>query len=305
MMDSQLVQMRATGDTEFTLQERILYQIACQLLGRDDFSMTDDLREFGLTVPLSNQLMALANKQGFQLRPTDIVRFHSIRALCKTNGVMFYWQDGYHPEKPVMLYVHGISLATNVVPRLDEWCERFSVLVIEPLPDHYKSIFLNESLEEISEFYYALYEVFFPEKPQVLAVVGASFGGVMAYFLANKLYEHTGQLPYVYLFDSVLAITEKFKRFISLVREPYFKERLTTMLSVMLKTPTFPVYPGPLVLFNATQRLYAKEENLAAWRQHASQLEIIDVDCDHEEICREAAFIQIINDKIYGDLEKR
>lgn len=110
MMDSQLVQMRATGDTEFTLQERILYQIACQLLGRDDFSMTDDLREFGLTVPLSNQLMALANKQGFQLRPTDIARFHSIQALCKTNGVMFYWQDGYHPEKPVMLYVHGISL---------------------------------------------------------------------------------------------------------------------------------------------------------------------------------------------------
>ena len=93
MMDSQLAPMRTTGDADLTQQERILYQIACQLLGRDDFSMTDDLREFGLTVPLSNQLMALANKQGFQLRPTDIARFHSIQALCKTNGVMFYWQD--------------------------------------------------------------------------------------------------------------------------------------------------------------------------------------------------------------------
>ena len=46
MMDSQLVQMRATGDTEFTLQERILYQIACQLLGRDDFF--DDRRLAGV-----------------------------------------------------------------------------------------------------------------------------------------------------------------------------------------------------------------------------------------------------------------
>ena len=301
-----------------TEREKVLYEIAKELLKIDDFGVTDDLTKLGLTSLLAIKLVMMATKRNIAIKLDDVMKLKTIRATLQHNMTMLSWAAPYDENKPVVTLVCGATPYKDLEPYVEQLSKHYSVLVFEPIAEHYDYIFQDENIDEVIEMYYALLDLTLPEGVKVSAFTGHCFGGEIAYRLAIRRSQETGiTVPMMMLdvfwrvdplhFDEEalmkLLPQELIDKYGNAIRS-YAKAM--NMYDKLGRQGVPPMYGGDVVLFRATEiepdspilaEIYAtapqfKEawknvtsersmDNAAFWRQYYPDLEVHNMEAHH------------------------
>lgn len=285
-----------------TSDERTLFAIAANLLGTDQFGVTDNLFTLGMTSMKAMQLVAEASRKGVQLKVNDLIKHKTIRDTLQNNMMMVKFYSDYDPSKDVAIFMTGIMIASDIEKKLEMLAERYNVLVVEAIQEHYKYIFQDEPMSEVVELYYALIDLFVPAEARIPLVTGMSYGGKLSYFIASMLSERRGQKPAVIMGDTLLFIDPRFEHLIlngeldayvergilpADVFNPSFRERITITTLVDSRGLTIPRYDGCVILVDDATGTNPIRfgDNVATWRRYVPQLEVVPMSFAHDTIC--------------------
>lgn len=301
-----------------TEKEQIMFDIAKDLLKTDQFGVTDDLTKLGLTSLLAIKLVMMATKRNINIKLDDLMKRKSIRATLQHNIAMLSWAKPYQEDKPVVVLVCGATPYKDMESYVELLSQHYSVLVYEPIAEHYDYIFQDDDINEVVEMYYALLGFTLPDGVRVSAFTGHCFGGEIAYRLAIRWAEDTGeQVPMLMLdvfwrvdplhFDEEALMKmlpqELIDKYGNAIRS-YAKAM--HMYDKLGRQGVPPLYDGDVVLFRASQvepdspiltEIYEtvpqfKEawnevisersmDNAAFWRQYYPGMEIYNIDAHH------------------------
>jgi amino acid adenylation domain-containing protein len=299
-------------------KEKILYDIACELLKSDQFGVTDDLTQMGLTSLLCIKLVMMASKKDIMIKLDDVMKLKNIRAILQNNMSMVSWAHGYSDDKPVVVLVCGATPYKDMTPYVEELSKNYSVLLFEPISEHYDYIFVDADIDEVVEMYYALLETSIPAGTPIAAFTGHCFGGEIAYRLAIKHEQETGMKspmimldvfwrvePLVFDEDALMKLIpqELIDKYGNGIRS-YTKAM--HMYDNLGRKGVPPLYDGELVLFRASEvepdnpamaEIYAAApefkkawenvvqersmDNRAFWTQYYPQMEVYDMAAHH------------------------
>lgn len=324
-----------TGRKPFTFMERDLFKIARKILPGARFGIDDDLMELGLADEGIRSMASQARDKGIDITAEDILTHRTILNIVRAKVQICHWVKPFDPNKPVLVLAYGVARLKFFAPYMSELEERFSILTIEPIVEHWNYIFKNDHIEQVIDLYEDLVRYRLPEDAKPYAFMGYSFGGDIAYRLALRWLAKDGCRTIVYLLDT-------WKRVYDSSRYDEFKEHMLAQLSgkermeaqIFMKMGGFcfdipkmlgdgrevPPYPGPVRLFSATQ---VKEEptlarvlpvkavmrednpNVQAWEQFLPELTVDFVDADHLTLMLVPEFHDIFFGRIDSDLEDR
>ena len=299
-------------------QETILFDITRELLKTDQFGVTDDLTQLGLTSLLCIKMVMMASKKDIMIKLDDVMKLKNIRAILQHNMAMVSWAQGYSDEKPIVVLVCGATPYKNMTPYVEELNRNYSVLVFEPIVEHYDYIFMDADINEVVEMYYAMLDINIPADTPIAAFTGHCFGGEIAYRLAIKREQETGlKSPMVMLdvfwrVDPLVFDEEKLMKLIPQELVDKYGSGIRSYTKAMHMYDSLgrkgvpPLYDGEVVLFRATEiepdnpamaEIYAaapefKEawkhvieersmDNRAFWTQYYPQMEVYDVKAHH------------------------
>lgn len=302
-------------DTE---REKALFDIAKELLKMDDFGVTDDLTKLGLTSLLAIKMVMMASKRNIAIKLADLMKLKTIRATLQHNMTMLAWAAPYDEDKPIVVMVCGATPYKDMETYVELLSKQYSVLVYEPISEHYDYIFQDDNIDEVVEMYYALLDITIPVGAKVSAFTGHCFGGEIAYRLAIRRSLETGiKVPMIMLdvfwrvdplhFDEEalmkLLPQELIDKYGNAIRS-YAKAM--NMYDKLGRKGVPPMYDGDVVLFRATEiepdspimaEIYAtapkfKEawknvtsersmDNAAFWRQYYPDMEVHNMQAHH------------------------
>lgn len=285
--------------------ERVLFNIAASLLGNTAFGVTDNLFSIGMSSIMAMKMAAEAVRQGLAVKGADIMRLKTIRGVIQENIQMVRFYREYDPSKATAIFMQGIMVASDTAKKLDLLAEDYNVLVVEAIQEHYHYVFEEEPIAEVIELYYALADYYVPHEAEVRLVVGMSFGGKLAYLMADKWQKERGQQPTVIMGDTVLVgvpamgqaiLAGELDRYIEenhLPKEVFnesFKHRITIVAQLEHRGYRLPAYQGRVVMMHAKVPSGTYEgDNVARWRNIIPQLEIVAVDYPHNIVCCDSA----------------
>ena len=301
-----------------TEREKIMFDIAKELLKMDDFGVTDDLTKLGLTSLLAIKMVMMAAKKGITIKLDDLMKQKSIRATLQQNMTTLSWAAPYDENKPVVVLVCGATPYKDLEPYVELLSQHYSLLVYEPIGEHYDYIFKNENINAVVNMYYVLLELTLPEGVNVSAFTGHCFGGEIAYRMAIKWSQNTGmKVPMVMLdvfwrvdplhFDEEALMKmlpqELVDKYVNAIRSYAHAMHMYDKLG---RQGVPPLYDGDLVLFRATEvepdspiltEIYAaapqfKEawknvnseksmDNAAFWSHYYPNMEIYNMEAHH------------------------
>ena len=306
--------------------EEKLYDIAKEILNREDFGVTDDLTFSGLTSLSAIKMADQANREGLYIKVNDILRSKSIRSILINEQAIGKW-EGYDAGKPAIVLIQGFTYYKKLEPLISKLCQHYSVFVIEPIDDHYEALFNEQELsnQDVVKFYLDYFEACMRPNVNVEMFIGHSFGGELAYRCAVRWHEKTGYMSKVCMFDTfanaagiaqdihVPEIADMTPEEASDIEE--FKEwnHHLRQMQVLKDDHGMPVYDGDVLYFKAkdlslqlkTIRINEnefekkKQDDLNRWKSLAHHISIYPVMADHftmldESYCSE--YIEKIND---------
>ena len=301
-----------------TEREKAMFDIAKELLKMDDFGVTDDLTKLGLTSLLAIKMVMMAAKKDITIKLDDLMKQKSIRATLQQNMTTLSWAAPYDENKPVVVLVCGATPYKDLEPYVELLTQHYSLLVYEPIGEHYDYIFKNEDINAVVNMYYVLLELTLPEGVNVSAFTGHCFGGEIAYRMAIKWTQNTGlKVPMVMLdvfwrvdplhFDEEALMKmlpqELVDKYVNAIRSYAHAMHMYDKLG---RQGVPPLHDGDVVLFRATQvepespimtEIYEaapqfKEawcevtsersmDNAAFWRQYYPDMEIYNMEAHH------------------------
>ena len=301
-----------------TEREKAMFDIAKELLKMDDFGVTDDLTKLGLTSLLAIKMVMMATKKDITIKLDDLMKQKSIRATLQQNMTTLSWAAPYDENKPVVVLVCGATPYKDLEPYVELLTQHYSLLVYEPIGEHYDYIFKNEDINAVVNMYYVLLELTLPEGVNVSAFTGHCFGGEIAYRMAIKWTQNTGlKVPMVMLdvfwrvdplhFDEEALMKmlpqELVDKYVNAIRSYAHAMHMYDKLG---RQGVPPLHDGDVVLFRATQvepespimtEIYEsapqfKEawcevtsersmDNAAFWRQYYPDMEIYNMEAHH------------------------
>ena len=301
-----------------TEREKAMFDIAKELLKMDDFGVTDDLTKLGLTSLLAIKMVMMAAKKDITIKLDDLMKQKSIRATLQQNMTTLSWAAPYDENKPVVVLVCGATPYKDLEPYVELLTQHFSLLVYEPIGEHYDYIFKNEDINAVVNMYYVLLELTLPDGVNVSAFTGHCFGGEIAYRMAIKWTQNTGlKVPMVMLdvfwrvdplhFDEEALMKmlpqELVDKYVNAIRSYAHAMHMYDKLG---RQGVPPLHDGDVVLFRATQvepespimtEIYEsapqfKEawcevtsersmDNAAFWRQYYPDMEIYNMEAHH------------------------
>ena len=100
----------------------------------------------GLTSLSAIKLADQANREGLYIKVNDILRSNSIRDILINEQSIGKWENGYDASKPVIVLIQGFTYYKKLEPLISRLCKHYSVFVIEPIDDHYETLFNEEGL---------------------------------------------------------------------------------------------------------------------------------------------------------------
>lgn len=286
-------------------KEKLLFNIVKEILGAEEFGVTDNLTYIGLTSLAAIKLVAKADQKGLKLKVNDIFRLKNIRSISSSEMSMGYWVNGFNTDKPVAVVISGVSGYEQLRPLVDKLASQYSVFEFEPLQDHFDYIFKGETKTEVVNMYTMFMSCFIPEDVKVSALIGHSYGGELAYRSAIEWETMTGQNPYVYMFDTYSIFGHSttrrtghvFNKQTELSQE---EEKIKEIIHSLDDGAAFPKYKGMVTLFSATHQNVVREsedverlfqqyrvENEDKWRSIVPQINVFGVDTSHEKIVTE------------------
>ena len=301
-----------------TEREKAMFDIAKELLKMDDFGVTDDLTKLGLTSLLAIKMVMMAAKKDITIKLDDLMKQKSIRATLQQNMTTLSWAAPYDENKPVVVLVCGATPYKDLEPYVELLTQHYSLLVYEPIGEHYDYIFKNEDINAVVNMYYVLLELTLPDGVNVSAFTGHCFGGEIAYRMAIKWTQNTGlKVPMVMLdvfwrvdplhFDEEALMKmlpqELVDKYVNAIRSYAHAMHMYDKLG---RQGVPPLHDGDVVLFRATQvepespimtEIYEsapqfKEawcevtsersmDNAVFWRQYYPDMEIYNMEAHH------------------------
>ena len=307
--------------------EKKLYDIVKDVLERDDFGVTDDLTLLGLTSLSAIKLADFANRESLNFKVNDILRCKSIREILINEQSIGKCENGYDGTKPVIVLIQGFTYYKKLEPLISKLCKYYSVFVIEPIDDHYKTLFSEDNLSfnDIVDFYLDFMEASLRPNINIEMFVGHSFGGELAYHCAVRWHERTGTMPKICMFDTFVHVANIAKELtipkienptpdeISDIEELKEWNRHLRQMQALKDDPDLPAYDGDVLYFKAedlamqnkiiqinVQALaQKKQEELKRWSTLAPCMSIYPVVANHftmlgEQFCND--YIEKIND---------
>ena len=276
--------------------ERMLLDLARQQLGTDGFGVTDDLFEYGLTSLGAMELVVQAEKLGIRIKMSGVMAGKSVRGALQHDSEPVWWYGGYDPQKTdVVLFVHGAALTKNVDRKLQLWRERCNVLAIETTLEHYDRLYAGCDLAALMDRYLGLVADRMPADAKLRVCTGVSWGGKMAYLLAERWRLRTGETPAVVMGDTLLTgdptlvaailngTLADWEKARGIKFPDVFVQRLTLMFNVERTGAELPRYPGRTILLHAL-KAQIPGDNAALWKAVAPDVEIVPVEGIHEDI---------------------
>lgn len=324
-------------------KEQILFNIASELLRMDNFGVTDDLTKLGLTSLLGIKLVVMAEKQGVELKLSDLMKARTIRNVLANDRGVVCWYNAYKKEKPVVVVVCGATPFLDMRSYCDALSKNYSVMIFEPLAEHYDYIFIDEDINEVVEFYYAMLNWYIEEVGgKISAFSGHCFGGELAYRLAVRYEKETGiSAPMIMLdvFWKVEKNNNSMEAMMELIPEDVFMQHRESLESYRKAMHMYDnlsrqgepeQYNGEVVLFRALQeepispemkaifdesdpKLSAlwdlntsdrKMDNGEFWSKYYPQMKVIGVEGHHMSMLGES-FVKEYVDWINSKLSKK
>jgi surfactin synthase thioesterase subunit len=196
--------VRTEGLLPQTEKEAVLLLVAQQVLERDDFGITDDLFDLGLTSITAIKVAAMAEAFGMHISVNNLQRLRTIKRVFNIETPIGYWFNNYSPEKPVLISPHGVVPVISMTEKFMVWQEHFSIYTFEPTDEHASRISPNMDYEKLVNAYADLLERDIPTDAHVFGFLGYSWGGELGYSLAARWQERHGGKPNVYLCDTFI-----------------------------------------------------------------------------------------------------
>lgn len=287
--------LMAAPDNE---QEQQILELAQRITGLSDFGVTDNLYDVGMTSLMSMQFVAMAQRLGYKFRVADLMRHRTIRAVLSHQNTICWWFDAYDPAKPVLVLVHGIVVTQAMMPKLEALCPHFNILCFEPTDQHFELLFADDNQQEAVELYSLMLEFNLPADARVLAFWGFSWGGELAYLVGQRYAMQTGTRPVMFLGDSHLdkelffspesqaVLKALIDRYAGTANAEIAERKARIVAKMQDASIVMPAYEGHAVLFNALKSATSPRNvvNIQRWKALIADLEVIDMDCDHEEM---------------------
>ena len=180
-----------------TKREEKLFEIAKELLGHDQFGVTDNLMRVGMTSLLVIRLVAKACYEGIKIKVDDFMRAKTIRGVLATNQRLMTWYQEPVAEKPVAVVIQGETRYNNLLPYIKELNERYNVVVVEAITTHFDYLFHDYDIHEAIEFYFAWLDALLMKAglDSVSLFTGHCFGSDLAYRLACRWQQEYPEQP--------------------------------------------------------------------------------------------------------------
>lgn len=253
-------------------REQCLLDLARELLGTDQFGVTDDLTLFGLNSLTAISLVLMAGAKGEELKVNDILRLKTIEKFAHDSFVG-EWVQGYNANRPVAVVVQGLTSYRLLHPLISALCLHYSVFVIEPLQEHLHKMFAGKTKKDVVAVYTHVIRQSLPDNAQVSLFAGHSYGGELSYRCAAAWQSETGQTPRVVLFDTYYNASKVVDK---------MQHMKQYVVPVEDGTP-MPPYNGRVDYFQATQMSFKelKTENEQSWRRLLPQMTVYPVPTSH------------------------
>ena len=185
-----------------TEKESVVLLMAQQVLGREDFGITDDLFDLGLTSIAAIKVATMSGACGIRISVNNLMRLRTIERLFAAETPVGYWFNAYNPEKPVLIVPHGIVPAISMSEKFQEWQDHFSIYTLEPTEEHATRFAPDNDYERLVDAYAGYMYRDIPEDAHVFGFLGYSWGGEVGYSLATRWQQKRGGIPRVYLCDT-------------------------------------------------------------------------------------------------------
>lgn len=254
-------------------REQFILDLAHDLLGTNEFGVTDDLTMLGLNSLTAISLVAMTSSKGIELKVNDVLRLKTIEKIAAHKATIGDWAQGYDAHKPVAVVIQGLTSYNLLLPLIAALCQHHSVFVIEPLQEHFDKLFAGKTKADIVAAYAELIKKSIPADAQISAFVGHSYGGEFCLRCAVKWQSEIGQSPRVILFDTYFNALNVLKKMRHM--QEYVKP-------IEDGTP-MPYYSGTVDYFEATQMSYRqlKEDNEKSWKQLLPHMTVHPVATSH------------------------
>jgi aryl carrier-like protein len=273
--------------------EQQIADIVCQLLGKDQISVTTNLFYEGLTSILAMDLVWKMTQAGLTYSYSDIYKHKSIRQLV-VNGLSRAWHwHNAETDKPIAVLVCGY---TPMSPFYDEFIEKlsqsYSVLVFDSFATYYAAHPDQPcKAENYTDF---MCEVVLAEMKKrgttVSVITGHSIGSELGILLAGQIRKrHHPDVKVVALGTSLAKMPDLAKylnnhhNILRQMEETMPSLEFDGELKVVLENR-----PSPSLLLNGDrdpqflkESKAAVEKNLDAWKEKYPQATKLILDTDH------------------------
>ena len=180
--------------------EETLLEIAHDILGREDFGVTDNLKLLGMNSIQAMRIAARAWQKGYTIRVAELIKYQTIRQL-HTDGIsMSRWLNMQDKEKPIVVYTLGISGELESSHLMQALQGKFRVLLFEDLTEIYTNL-SDKNVDMLMDDYLSILHKELNGE-SVHAFIGHCFGGELAYRLAGRWSQQPDRRTQVVVLDS-------------------------------------------------------------------------------------------------------
>ncbi|MCQ2175490.1 MAG: phosphopantetheine-binding protein, partial [Bacteroidales bacterium] len=295
---------RKTGTVLFekpkTEREAVLLDIVRRVMATDEVGVTDNLMDMGMDSISAVEMVNLADEAGIKIRASELLVLKTVRDLSKSAMSLVYWHSSYTGEKPILVLSCGIIGTEQLENRVKSLSERYDILMVEPFLEHYPYLVRkDETFESVVGLYYELMDMMVPDTSRIVAFMGFSFGGTIAYELSRMLFHQTGHSSKVICGDSPIS----FPHYVPLTPEQE-DEEIRLILSRDKRNSelkariVFEGYQAVLRLMSDHRAgetsseilLFRCSDNIfgdlpSSYRENGAKLTVVDVPAEHTEFC--------------------
>nr|MCR4746733.1 AMP-binding protein [Lachnospiraceae bacterium] len=312
MLPEPLFKQKLLNEPPVNTIERDALKIARDALPGIEFGVTDDLFSLGINSLKAMIIISRINDLGLmkKYRVSDLMRYKNIRDLVSGNKRVFYNYDAYDPEKPMLIFVYGISFGIAMNTLLDIINEKFNIFVIEDIFDHYKILFKDSELNynDLLDTYLLILEENLPKECKHIDVFwGFSWSGQVAYDLAARWHQKKNERPLAYVIDSYIidvydksyveggksfeeilqSVAERFKLEINETFVEYILEKFSLVEEFNKTCTGLPKYDGKTVFVSASADVVESDrlKNISLFSSLASDFTLVTIDkYDHYDM---------------------
>ena len=292
-----------------TEREAVLLAIARKVMGTEEIGVTDNLMDMGLDSISAVEMVNRADDAGIKIRASELLVLKTVRDLSKSVMSLVYWHSSFTGKKPILVLSCGIIGIEQLEKRIDKLSELYDILMIEPFLEHYPYLVKkDESFESVVGLYYDLMDMMVPDTSRIVAFMGFSFGGTIAYELSRMLFLQTGHASKVICGDSPISFphyvpltpeqeADEIKLILSRdkkaseIRARIVFNGYRAVLRLMSDWKASPI-TSEILLFRCSDS--GLGDLASSYRESVAKLTIVEVSAEHTEFCLD-------NDDIWRD----